>query len=152
MSKKKVLIVDDEPDIVETIRFSLEYENIECLSAYDGEEALQKARKENPDLIILDIMLPKINGYKISRLLKFDKNFRAIHIIMLTARTQEKDIQLGRETGADEYIIKPFDIDTLTRTIKKYLSTPVPSAQYALRPSSYSAGLKIPSIQWNSRY
>lgn len=152
MSKNKVLIVDDEPDIVETIRFNLEYENIECLSAYDGEDALQKARKENPDLIILDIMLPKINGYKISRLLKFDKTFRAIHIIMLTARTQAKDIQLGRDTGADEYITKPFDIDALAHIVKKYLSTPSPSAQYALRPSSYSAVLNNPSIQWNDRY
>jgi DNA-binding response OmpR family regulator len=122
MANKKVLIVDDEPDIVETIRFNLEYENIECLYAYDGEDGLQKARKEYPDLIILDLMLPKINGFKISRLLKFDEGYKHLPIIMLTARTQKKDIRLGRETGADEYITKPFDIDVLTLTVKKYLS------------------------------
>ena len=121
MAKKKILIVDDEPDIVETIKFNLELEGIECTAAYDGEEALSKAKKENPDLIILDIMLPKINGYKIARLLKFDELYKHIPIIMLTARTQEKDISLGEQTGADEYITKPFDMERLVAPVKKYL-------------------------------
>ena len=76
MGNKRVLIVDDEPDIVESIKFSLELENIECLEAYDGEEALLKAKKEKPDLILLDVMLPKMNGYKVARLLKFDSSYR----------------------------------------------------------------------------
>ncbi len=121
MDKKRVLIVDDEPDIVESVKFSLELENIECLEAYDGEEALLKAKKEKPDLIILDIMLPKINGYKIARLLKFDQEYKNIPIIMLTARTQEKDVKLGEETGADKYITKPFDMDMLINAVKEYL-------------------------------
>ena len=121
MSDKTVLIVDDEPDIVESIKFNLEFENIKSIEAYDGEEALSKARKENPDLIILDIMLPKINGYKIARLLKFDESYKHIPIIMLTARTQKTDIKLGEETGADEYVTKPFDMDTLVGLVKKYL-------------------------------
>ena len=121
MDKKRVLIVDDEPDIVESIRFNLELENIECIEALDGEEALSKARKENPDLIILDIMLPKINGYKIARMLKFDESYKHIPIIMLTARTQQTDIKLGEETGADEYVTKPFDMDELVALVKKYL-------------------------------
>ena len=121
MDKKRVLIVDDEPDVVESVKFSLELENIECLEAYDGEEALSKAKKEKPDLIILDIMLPKINGYKIARLLKFDQEYKNIPIIMLTARTQEKDIKLGEETGADKYITKPFDMDMLVNAVKGYL-------------------------------
>lgn len=102
MNKKRVLIVDDEQDIVESIKFTLELEDIECLEAYDGEEALSKAKKENPDLIILDVMLPKMNGYKIARLLKFDESYNNIPIIMLTARTQQNDIELGEETGANE--------------------------------------------------
>ena len=116
-----MLIVDDEVDIVETIKFNLELENIECVEAYDGEEALSKAKKENPDLILLDVMLPKIHGYKVSRLLKFDERYRSIPIIMLTARAQEEDIKLGGETGADEYVTKPFDMVMLLALVKKYL-------------------------------
>ncbi len=121
MDKTKALIVDDEPDIVESIKFRLEIENINCLTAYDGEEALAKAKSENPDIILLDVMLPKINGYKIARMLKFDDNYKNIPIIMLTARTQMKDIKLGRETGADEYVTKPFDMEALTEMVKKYI-------------------------------
>ncbi len=122
MTDKMVLIVDDEPDIVESIRFNLEFENIKSIEAYDGEEALSKARKENPDLIILDIMLPKINGYKIARLLKFDESYKHIPIIMLTARTHKTDIMIGEETGADEYVTKPFDMEMLVALVKKYLN------------------------------
>jgi two-component system, OmpR family, alkaline phosphatase synthesis response regulator PhoP len=122
MDKKKVLIVDDEKDIVETIKFSLELEGIECIAAYDGEEALLKARKENPDLILLDIMLPKMHGYKVSRLLKFDSEYKHIPIIMLTAKAQASDIKLGEGMGADEYVTKPFDMDMLITLVKRYLN------------------------------
>ncbi len=122
MTKKRVLIVDDEQDIVESIKFSLELEDIECIEAYDGEDALMKAKSEKPDLMLLDIMLPKMNGYKVSRLLKFDELYNSIPIIMLTARSQEKDVQLGEETGADEYVTKPFDMDALIDLVKKYLN------------------------------
>ncbi len=122
MDKKKVLIVEDDPDIVEAIRFNLELENIECLAAYEGEAGLLMAKNEHPDLILLDIMLPKINGYKISRLLKFDESYKNIPIIMLTARTQEKDKKIGKETGADEYVTKPFDMAMLVGLVKKYLT------------------------------
>ena len=121
MDKPKVLIVDDEPDIVEAIKFNLELEEIACIEAYEGEEALSKAKKENPDLIILDIMLPKMNGYKIARLLKFDESYKHIPIIMLTARTQATDIKLGEQTGADEYVTKPFDMDDLIFLVMKHL-------------------------------
>jgi len=121
MDKQRVLIVDDEKDIVETIKFRLEFEGFECLVAYEGEEALLKARRENPDLILLDIMLPKINGYKVCRLLKFDESYKHIPIIMLTAKTQETDKLTGKETGADEYVCKPFVMDELVKMITKYL-------------------------------
>ena len=122
MSQKKILVVDDEPDLVETIRFPLEMEGFNVLVSYNGEDALNQARKEKPDLILLDLMLPKLDGYKVCRLLKFDERYKHIPILMLTAKTQEKDKLLGKETGADEYITKPFDIDELMQKIKSYLS------------------------------
>jgi len=118
---RKILIVDDEPFIVETLRFALEKAGYGCLVAYDGENAIKLARAEHPDLILLDIMLPKLNGFQICRLLKFDARYRDIPIIMLTARAQERDRLLGRETGADEYVTKPFELDDLLAAISRYL-------------------------------
>ena len=111
MNPKKILVVDDEVDLVETVRFPLEMEGYHVLVSYNGEDALNQARKENPDLILLDLMLPKLDGYKVCRLLKFDERYKHIPILMLTAKTQEKDKVLGLETGADEYITKPFEMD-----------------------------------------
>jgi two-component system alkaline phosphatase synthesis response regulator PhoP len=122
MSQAKILVVDDEADLVETIRFSLELEGYNVLVASNGEEGLNLARQEKPDLILLDLMLPKLDGYKVCRLLKFDERYKHIPILMLTAKTQEKDKILGKETGANEYITKPFDMDELMAKIKSYLS------------------------------
>jgi DNA-binding response OmpR family regulator len=122
MSAKKILVVDDEIDLVETLRFPLELEGYNVLVSHDGEDALSQARKEKPDLILLDLMLPKLDGYKVCRLLKFDERYKHIPILMLTAKTQEKDKILGMETGADEYITKPFEMDYLIEKVKKYLS------------------------------
>jgi DNA-binding response OmpR family regulator len=119
---KKILIVDDEKDIVETLRFILEAEGFSCLTAYDGEEALTKTKAELPDLLILDVMLPKINGYKVCRLLKFDAKYKDIPILMVTARSQEEDKSIGEETGADEYITKPFNIEDVVSLVKQYLA------------------------------
>ena len=119
--KKTVLIADDEADIVETLQFMLESDGFDVLTAYDGEEALNIARKAIPDIILLDVMMPKINGYKVSRLLKFDKKFQDIPILMITARSQEEDKLIGEETGADEYITKPFEISNVIELINKHL-------------------------------
>ena len=121
MNSKKILIVDDEADLVETIRFPLEMEGYHVLASYSGEDALNQARKENPDLILLDLMLPNLDGYKVCRLLKFDNRYKHIPILMLTAKTQEKDKALGMETGANEYITKPFEMDDLLKKVKQYL-------------------------------
>jgi two-component system, OmpR family, alkaline phosphatase synthesis response regulator PhoP len=121
MSNKKILVVDDEVDLVETVRFPLEMDGYTVLVSYNGEDALQQARKEKPDLILLDIMLPKLDGYKVCRLLKFDERYKQIPILMMTAKTQEKDKSLGMETGADEYVTKPFDVDQLMAKVKSYL-------------------------------
>jgi DNA-binding response OmpR family regulator len=122
MNPKKILVVDDEVDLVETVRFPLEIEGFNVLVSYNGEDALSQARKEKPDLIILDLMLPKLDGYKVCRLLKFDERYKHIPILMLTAKTQEKDKILGKETGANEYITKPFEMDHLIEKVKAYLS------------------------------
>ena len=122
MNPKKILIVDDEIDLVETVRFPLEMEGFEVLVSYNGEDALNKARKESPDLILLDLMLPKLDGYKVCRLLKFDEKYKHIPILILTAKTQEKDKILGKETGANEYITKPFEMENLLEKVKTYLS------------------------------
>lgn len=121
MKQKRILIADDEEDVVTTLQFTLEKEGYQCLTAYDGKEALDKAKTENPDLIVLDIMMPKMNGYEVSRLLKFDARFKHIPIVMLTARTQAKDKEIGRDTGADVYITKPFEMDDLVSTVHNIL-------------------------------
>ena len=110
---KRILLVDDEANLVEMIKMRLEANNYEVLTAYDGQEALQKAQKEKPDLIILDLMLPKMDGYKVCGLLKKDARYSKIPIIMFSARAQEEDKKLGEEVGAEAYITKPFEPNTL---------------------------------------
>jgi len=121
MPKAKILIVDDEMDLVETLTYRLEENDYEVISATDGQEGLRKAQQEGPDLIILDVMLPKADGYKVCRMLKFDVKFKAIPIIMFTARAQESDKQTAGEVGADTYITKPFEPEVLLAKIKELL-------------------------------
>lgn len=118
---KRILIVDDEQDIVESLKFVLEVAGFECHCAYNGEDGLNLARKISPDLMILDVMMPKINGYKISRLLKYDNKYKNIPILMVTARSQEDDKLIGEETGVDEYITKPFDLEEIVKKVTNYL-------------------------------
>lgn len=118
---KKILIVDDEQDIVESLKFVLEMEDYVCYCAYNGEDGLNLAKEIVPDLMILDVMMPKINGYKISRLLKYDNKYKDIPILMVTARSQEEDKLIGEETGVDEYITKPFDLSEVVSKVKQYL-------------------------------
>lgn len=121
MNRKKILIVDDEAQLVDLIKMRLEKENFEVSVAYDGEEGLQKARSIKPDLIILDIMLPKVDGYMICSLFKRDKRYAQIPIILFTARSQEEDRQLGEKVGADAYIVKPYEPKTLLDKITELL-------------------------------
>ena len=118
---KKILIVDDEQDIVESLKFVLEASGYTCYCAYNGEDGLRLAKEIIPDLMILDVMMPKINGFKISRLLKFDNKYKNIPILMVTARTHDEDKLIGEETGADEYITKPFELDDIVKRVDKYL-------------------------------
>ncbi len=119
--QKKILVVDDEKDITETLSFMLKAAGYDVITASDGEEGLKFAKEENPDLIILDVMMPKINGYKIARLLKYDNKYKHIPIIMVTARGQDSDKLIGEETGANEYITKPFEFEEVLTNVQKYL-------------------------------
>lgn len=120
---KKILIIEDYINIVEILSMRLRAMGYEVICAFDGQEGLNLARKENPDLIILDVLLPKMDGYKVSRLLKFDAKYKHIPIIMLTSRETKKHEQIGFETGANDYVYKSDQKGTLLRLIKKYLES-----------------------------
>ncbi len=109
--EKTVLIVEDEKNIVDILRYNLQKEKYRTLEAYDGEDGLNKARSEQPDLILLDVMLPKMNGFDVCRLLREEGD--NVPIIILTAREEEEDKVKGLETGADDYITKPFSMREL---------------------------------------
>ncbi len=119
---RTILIIEDEKDFANALHHLLKAHSYRIEMAHDGMEGLQKAREGSPDLIILDIMLPKINGYKIARLLKFDNKYSHIPIIMLTARSEEKDRETGFETGADLYMTKPLDNEELLGNIEQLLT------------------------------
>lgn len=116
---KKILVVDDEAQLVEMVKMRLEAAGYDILCAYDGQEGLNKAKKEKPDLIILDLMLPKMDGYKVCGLLKNDARYSKIPIIMFTARALDEDMRLGKDLGAEDYVIKPFDPKLLLDKIKE---------------------------------
>ncbi len=124
MSKetKTLLLVDDEPDLLESLSIRLKASGYKVVTAADGLEALKKARSLEPDLILLDLMLPKMDGYKVSRLLKFDGRYSRIPILILSARGQDLDKELASSAGADDYLVKPFSSEELLTRIKKLLT------------------------------
>ncbi|MDB4581572.1 response regulator transcription factor [Draconibacterium sp.] len=116
---KKILIIEDEKNMVTGLKFNLEARDYEVIVAYDGEAGYQKAVTEKPDLVLLDIMLPKLNGYEVCKKLK--KVMPELPVIMLTAKSQEAEIVTGLELGADDYITKPFSVLELLARIKAVL-------------------------------
>ena len=118
MGNMKILVVDDEPDIVELVTYNLRKEGFDVSSAFDGEEALARIRKEKFDFVILDLMLPGIQGMEICRIMRSDPRMKNIPIIMLTAKGEELDKILGLEMGADDYMTKPFSPRELLARIK----------------------------------
>lgn len=113
---KKILIVEDEKNIVDILSFNLSREGYDTICAYDGAAGLEKARSEHPDLILLDLMLPKMNGFDVCKAVR--ETDRSTPIIMLTAREEESDKVLGLELGADDYITKPFSMRELQARVK----------------------------------
>ena len=121
MAKGRILVVDDEIYIVHILDFSLGMEGYEVLTALDGEQALEKARDEKPDLIVLDIMMPKLDGYETCRRLKADADTKDVPVILLSAKGRNVDQKVGFEVGADDYITKPFSPRKLVERINAIL-------------------------------
>jgi len=121
MSGKQILVVDDEEDILELVSFNLSKVGYQVICTVTGEEALEVTRKRRPDLMVLDLMLPGIDGLKVAKFLKDDPGTRNIPIVMLTAKGEESDIVAGLELGADDYITKPFSPRILTARVKAVL-------------------------------
>jgi DNA-binding response OmpR family regulator len=122
LDKKVILIIEDERDMVDVLKLRLEKTGkYKVISASDGQEGLSLAQRQNPDLIILDLMLPKLDGYKVCRMLKFSDRYRHIPIIVFTVRTQEADRKLAQECHADAYIPKTLGQDVLIGKIHKLL-------------------------------
>jgi DNA-binding response OmpR family regulator len=115
--QKKILVAEDEPDIRGLIAFSLQYAGFDVVEASNGRDAVDKAAAEKPDLILLDVRMPKMNGYEACKALKSRKSTRDIPVVFLSARGQESEIKHGLDLGAEEYILKPFAPDELYRRV-----------------------------------
>lgn len=118
---KKILVVEDDLVTQRMLSARLEITGYDVITASDGEEALNKARKENPDLLILDLMLPKMTGYEVCRMLKFDDKYKKIPIIILSSLDQQDEREKAVKAGADTYVIKPFDLELLLVKIKDFI-------------------------------
>jgi DNA-binding response OmpR family regulator len=116
-----VLVADDDPDILALVRFRLERDGYEVLSAPDGETALDLAMARTPDVAVLDVMMPRLDGYEVTRRLREHGPTEAIPIILLTARVQEPDVERGFEAGADDYVTKPFSPQALGERVQAAL-------------------------------
>ncbi len=137
MAQETILIVDDEQDIRELVAYNLKKEGYQTLEASTGEEALRKAREQNPDLILLDLMLPGVSGLDVMKRLKADPTAKDVLVIMLTAKGEEADIVTGLELGADDYITKPFSnrvvIARIRAVIRRRREKPQNSAKSTLK-------------------
>jgi DNA-binding response OmpR family regulator len=119
--KKKILVAEDEPDIRGLIVFSLQYAGFEVIEAFNGQDAVEKAAVVKPDLILLDVRMPKMTGYEACKALKAQAVTEGIPVVFLSARGQESEIKHGLELGAEEYILKPFAPDELYRRVESIL-------------------------------
>ena len=143
---QKILVVDDEKSIVRLVTFNLEKEGFKTLKAYDGEEALQLARDEKPDLVLLDIMLPRVDGLEVCRRIR-QENI-PVAVIMVTAKDEEIDTVLGLELGADDYITKPFSPRELLARVKAVLRRTNTKVENASRESINIGDLVIDSSRY----
>jgi two-component system alkaline phosphatase synthesis response regulator PhoP len=121
MTQKQILVIEDEKDIQELLKYNLDKEGYQVHCVGSGEAGLQEARKMFPDLLILDLMLPEMNGLEVCRQLKSDSKTQPIPIIMLTAKGEESDIILGLEVGADDYVTKPFSVKVFLSRVRAVL-------------------------------
>lgn len=126
--RKRILVVDDEIYIVHILEFSLTMEGYEVVTASDGEEALRRLEEDHPDLIVLDIMMPRMDGYEVCRRIREDEETRDLPVILLSAKGRAIDKELGLEVGADDYIVKPFSPRRLLEKIRELLERPTKAA------------------------
>jgi DNA-binding response OmpR family regulator len=122
MPDAKVLLVDDDPVILKLLQVNFEMEGYTVVLANDGVEGLEKARSERPDIVLLDIMMPRMDGLQVTEALKADEATRNIPIILLSAKAQASDIQAGKDMGADDYLTKPFDPLELLERVTELLA------------------------------
>jgi DNA-binding response OmpR family regulator len=118
----RVLVADDEPHLLRLVKFRLEREGYDVLTATDGDEALELARRERPDLCVLDVMMPKRSGFDVLRELRADPECAGMKVIMLTARAHDRDVDAGFALGADDYITKPFSPQELRVRVSTHLA------------------------------
>lgn len=118
--KCRILVADDEPGLLRLIQFNLELEGYEVITARDGQEALEKARSEPVDLIILDVMMPKLDGFEVLQALRTEGGTEDVPVIMLTALSHDRAILQGWELGADFYLTKPFDPSELVEVVRRF--------------------------------
>jgi DNA-binding response OmpR family regulator len=118
----KILIAEDEPDIRELVAFTLRFAGYEVVITSNGAEAVQMASRELPDLILMDVRMPRMTGYDACRIMKADASLKHIPVVFLSAKGQESEIQTGLEAGAEEYLLKPFAPDQLTDRVRSILS------------------------------
>lgn len=156
MVKGSILAVDDEEDVLELVRYNFHKEGFKVETAATGEDALKKARANLPDVILLDIMLPGIDGIEVCRQLKADSKTGAIPIIMLTAKGEESDIVSGLEVGADDYVTKPFSPKVLIARVRRILhrataaqqeNTPVKINELTIDPARYKVTVKNKPVE-----
>jgi len=145
--KPKILIVDDEPDVVQLIEYNLKSAGYDVMTATDGQDALQQARGSSPDLIILDLMLPEVDGLDVCKILRRDAGTAGIPIVMLTAKASETDRVLGLELGADDYVTKPFSPRELVLRVKRLLRSESAKQDNAERIQIGDLTLDIPRHQ-----
>ena len=118
----KILIAEDEPDIRDLVAFTLRFAGYEVVAANNGEEAVQMASREFPDLILMDVRMPRMTGYDACRAMKANPELKNIPVVFLSAKGQESEIQTGLDAGAEEYLLKPFAPDQLTERVRAILS------------------------------
>lgn len=121
MNSKRILVVDDEPHLVKSLSFVLGKEGYEVYSAYDGEEAIEKMRQVRPDLVFLDVMMPKKSGYEVCQEIRNSPELKDIYVVMLTAKGQKADQEKGLSTGANEFMTKPFSPVAVVKRVKELL-------------------------------
>lgn len=119
MSGRKILVVDDEPFICRSLTFVLRKENYEVFEARNGEEGLAAIKKHRPDLVFLDVMMPKINGFQVTEQVRQDPNLAGVRIVLLTAKGQESDREVGKNAGADDYMTKPFSPTKILERVRQ---------------------------------